>query len=77
MSSVTMRDVTAGWVDGAVLAAHIEVGPHKLRADEPVWEFAPGGWRLAQPELIQKLEASVHLLSMVSGQSADSPPDDA
>lgn len=30
-----MRDVTAGWVEGAVLAAHIEVGPHRLRADEP------------------------------------------
>lgn len=30
-----MRDVTAGWVEGAVLAAHLEVGPHTLRADEP------------------------------------------
>ncbi len=30
-----MREVKAGWVEGAVLAAHIEVGPHQLRADEP------------------------------------------
>jgi putative redox protein len=30
-----MREVKAGWVQGAVLAAHIEVGPHQLRADEP------------------------------------------
>jgi putative redox protein len=30
-----MRDVKAGWVESAVLAAHIEVGPHRLRADEP------------------------------------------
>jgi putative redox protein len=36
MNDVTIRDVTAGWVDGATLAAHIEVGPHRLRADEPV-----------------------------------------
>jgi putative redox protein len=31
-----MREVKARWVEGAVLAAHIEVGPHQLRADEPV-----------------------------------------
>jgi putative redox protein len=30
-----MREIKAGWVEGAVLAAHIEVGPHQLRADEP------------------------------------------
>ncbi len=30
-----MREIKAGWVEGAELAAHIEVGPHRLRADEP------------------------------------------
>jgi putative redox protein len=31
-----MREVKAGWVQNAVLAAHIEVGPHLLLADEPI-----------------------------------------
>ncbi|MGH9387421.1 MAG: OsmC family protein [Vicinamibacterales bacterium] len=35
-----MREVTAGWVEDAVLAAHIEIGPHSLLADEP---FENGG----------------------------------
>jgi len=30
-----MREVKVGWMKDAVLAAHIEVGPHHLRADEP------------------------------------------
>ena len=30
-----MREVKASWVEDAALAANIEVGPHRLRADEP------------------------------------------
>jgi putative redox protein len=42
-----MREVRADWVESAVLAAHIEVGPHRLRADEP--EEKGGGDTGASP----------------------------
>src|SRR4030095_13417234 len=72
-----MREVKAGWVEGAVLAAHIEVGPHHLRADEP--EEKGGGDTGPSPHqiLLSSLAACTSLTLRLYAQRKGWPLTDA